>query len=148
MQIIRFNIDNSPYAAFSNFAPYSVDLDGRHWPTVEHYYQAQKFSDSGLVEQIRNAPTPGRAKRMGRGTKPRPDWEAIRDDVMYRAVKVKFEQHDRLRELLVSTDDLELVEHSPHDSYWGDGGNGSGKNMLGRILMRVRDEIRASEHSN
>ena len=44
--------------------------------------------------------------------------------------------------------DAKLVEHTENDSYWGDGGDGSGRNMLGQILMQVRDELRSVSHSN
>jgi ribA/ribD-fused uncharacterized protein len=62
---------------------------------------------------------------------------------MHEVVLAKFTQHPSLRELLLSTGDALLVEHTAHDSYWGDGGNGSGKNLLGQILMRVREQLRA-----
>lgn len=61
---------------------------------------------------------------------------------MYRAVLAKFTQHDRLRRMLLSTGEALLVEQTANDSYWADGGDGSGKNMLGQILMQVRDELR------
>jgi ribA/ribD-fused uncharacterized protein len=61
---------------------------------------------------------------------------------MRTAVRAKFNQHDNLRELLFSTGDAKLVEHTERDDYWGDGGDGQGKNMLGRILMEVRSELR------
>ncbi len=63
------------------------------------------------------------------------------------AVRAKFTQHDELRALLLATGDAKIVEHTVNDSYWGDGGDGSGRNMLGQILMRVREELRAPEPS-
>ncbi len=84
------------------------------------------------------------AARMGRSRKRplRKDWEAVKDAIMYEAVLAKFTQHTDLRELLLATGDAKLVEHTENDAYWGDGGDGSGKNRLGRILMRVREELR------
>ena len=79
------------HGAFSNFAPYPISLDGRRWPTSEHYFQAQKFLDPKL--------------------------------------------------LLLATGDSVIVEHTEADAFWGDGGDGSGKNMLGRILMEVRTRL-------
>jgi len=61
---------------------------------------------------------------------------------MRRVVRAKFLQHRHLGDVLVSTGDAEIVEHTARDSYWGDGGDGKGKNMLGRILMEVRAELR------
>ena len=63
---------------------------------------------------------------------------------MHEAVLAKFTQHADLREILLGTGDAKIVEHTENDAYWGDGGDGSGKNMLGQILMRVREELRAS----
>ncbi len=84
------------------------------------------------------------AARMGRSRKRplRPDWETVKDGVMRTAVLAKFSQHPEIREILLSTGDAQLVEHTTNDRYWGDGGDGSGKNMLGQILMSVREELR------
>jgi len=69
------------------------------------------------------------------------NWDEIRDNIMYKAVLAKFTQHPELKELLLSTNDSILIEHTRNDSYWGDGGDRSGENMLGKILMKVRDEL-------
>ena len=61
---------------------------------------------------------------------------------MYRAVMAKFTQHAKLRELLLGTGDAEIIEHTRNDSYWADGGDGTGRNQLGKILMQVREEMR------
>lgn len=85
------------------------------------------------------------AARIGRDRsfKIRPDWESARDDVMREALRAKFEQHDDLRALLLSTGDAKIIEHTENDDYWGDGGDGSGANMLGRLLMELCDALRA-----
>jgi ribA/ribD-fused uncharacterized protein len=61
---------------------------------------------------------------------------------MYEAVLTKFTQYADLREILLGTGDAKIVEHAEKDHYWGDGGDGSGQNRLGQILMRVREELR------
>ena len=133
------------YGAFSNFAPYPISLDGKRWATTEHYFQAQKFIDPKLREQIRKASTPGLAAGLGRNRKTplRRDWEAVKVGVMRKAVGAKFAQHPDLAALLAATGDARLVERTENDSFWGDGGDGSGENMLGRILMEVRARLRA-----
>ncbi len=68
----------------------------------------------------------------------RRDWMAVRDDVMRTALMAKFTQHDDLRAVLLGTGAAVLVEHTNNDSYWGDGGDGSGVNRLGLLLMEVR----------
>jgi N-glycosidase YbiA len=143
---IYFYSTRDRYGEFSNFAPYGIELDGHWWPTTEHYFQAQKFEDAAYRDRIRTAPTPKLAAELGRSrTMPlRDDWEHIKDDVMYRAVLRKFQTHAQLRDLLLGTGDEELVENAPGDYYWGCGKDGTGHNKLGVILMRVRDELRAT----
>lgn len=144
METIRFYSASASYGEFSNFALSAVKLNGKRWPTVEHYFQAQKFAGAPHAEAIRKAKSPGIAARMGRdrSQKLRRDWESVKDSIMFAGVRAKFLQHSALRDLLLATADAKLVEHTDRDDYWGDGGDGSGKNMLGRILMKVREELR------
>lgn len=132
-----------PYGEFSNFAPYPIQFNDREWPTSEHYVQAQKFAGTRHEEAVRLAGSPMAATRIGRDrSRPlRGDWEEVKDGVMREAVLAKFQQHSDLLSLLLSTGDAKLIEHTRNDSYWGDGGDGSGLNMLGQILMDVRREL-------
>lgn len=143
LDLIEFYSVSDVYGEFSNFAPYPIRVDGKTWPTSEHYFQAQKFRGTPHVEQIRRAKTPGIAARMGRErSRPlRRDWESAKRDVMRRALRAKFTQHADLRALLVGTRAARLVERTANDSYWGDGGDGSGHNWLGRLLMELRAEL-------
>jgi hypothetical protein len=146
---IRFFSKSDTHRGFSNFAPYPIDLDGKRWPTIEHFYQAQKFTDPELCKAIRKAEKPPIAKSLADKNKAaiRPDWDAIKDEVMYRAVRRKFELHAELRTLLLSTGDEEIIENAPTDYYWGEGRDGTGLNKLGKILERVRNELRAAANS-
>lgn len=143
--VINFYRVSEDYGCFSNFAAYSIQVDGKQWPTSEHYFQAQKFEDREHQEAIRKIKSPMIAARMGRNRKKplRRDWESVKIAVMRKAVRAKFTQHDDIRQILLSTGDARIVEHTENDSYWGDGGDGSGKNMLGHILMEIREELRA-----
>ena len=146
MDRILFYSVGDDYGCFSNFSPHPVKLDGKVWPTTEHFFQAQKFikSDPDHARAIRKASSPMIAARMGRDRKKklRPDWESVKDDVMRHAVMAKFARHDDIRAVLLATGNALLVEHTENDSYWADGGDGSGKNMLGVILMEVRKRLR------
>lgn len=146
MPIYFYSPREEPYGCFSNFSAHGVHLDGHWWPTTEHYFQAQKFAGTEHAEEVRRASTPKRAAELGRDRKRplRPDWEHVKNDVMRRAVRRKFETHPKLREVLLSTGDEEIVENAPHDYYWGCGRTGTGRNMLGIILMEVRAELRGS----
>ncbi len=148
-KVIHFYQLGEEYGCFSNFSPHPVRLDGKVWPTSEHYFQAQKFEDFRLQESIRRTRSPMIAARMGRDRKKplRPDWEAVKVEVMRQAVRAKFTQHEDLRAVLLATDDATLVEHTENDSTWGDGGDGSGQNLLGLILMEVRAELRTAQEA-
>jgi len=137
---IRFYKVTDQYGSFSNFSRYGFELDGKYWPTSEHYFQAQKFESVNIQEEIQNAKTPMAAAQMGRD-KNRPlrkDWEEIKDAVMKKAVLQKFMTHTELKELLLSTGDEEIIEDTQDDYYWGCGKKGTGKNILGKILIDVR----------
>lgn len=134
------------FGCFSNFSPHPIRLKGKTWPTSEHYFQAQKFVGTPDEDEVRGAKSPMLAARMGRSRKRplRRDWESVKDAIMHQAVLAKFTQHDDLRAILLSTGDATIVEHTENDSYWGDGGDGRGRNRLGLTLMRVREELRRS----
>jgi ribA/ribD-fused uncharacterized protein len=141
---IKFYHLNKPYGFFSNFAPYEIYLKGKVWSTTEHYFQAQKFADTPHEEDVRQAKTAREAAEIGRDRrKPlRHGWEGVKDDVMREAIYAKFTQHLDLAEQLLATGNRELIEHTQNDRYWGDGGDGSGVNQLGKILMEVRERLR------
>lgn len=146
MDTIRFYRVGDDYGEFSNFSPHPISLAGKRWPTSEHYFQAQKFDDAAYCERIRKAHSPMEAATMGRDRKQklRRDWESVKVDVMRTALRAKFAQHADLAVLLLSTGEAKLIEHTHNDRYWADGGDGSGKNWLGRLLMELRTELRAS----
>ncbi|MBD2449202.1 NADAR family protein [Nostoc sp. FACHB-152] len=141
---IYFYSIREQYGCFSNFSPHGFVLDDLYWYTSEHYFQAQKFVGTVHLEQIRLAKTPKDAANMGRErSRPlRPDWEQVKDNIMKQAVLRKFETHTDIKEILLYTGNAEIIENSPIDYYWGCGADGSGKNMLGIILMEVRDILR------
>lgn len=145
---IYFYSTKGPFGCFSNFVAAPFTVDGKLYRTSEHYFQAMKFvPHEEIMEEIRACASPMVAAGKGRSrARPlRKDWEAVKDDVMRDAVRHKFRAHPPLRAILLSTGAAVLVERTARDSYWGDGGNGSGKNMLGRILMEVREELRSEE---
>jgi ribA/ribD-fused uncharacterized protein len=140
---IFFFRKGEPFAELSNFALSEFEADGIRWPTVEHYFQAQKFEETTYRERIRATRSPMDAKRLGQTRKVpiRSDWESVKEAVMKKALRLKFKD-PRLRSLLLSTKNRMLVEDSPYDRYWGGGRDRKGKNRLGVLLMEIRDEIR------
>jgi N-glycosidase YbiA len=136
-----------PYGCFSNFSPHGIKIQGTFWPTVEHYYQAQKFVgtvDEVVIPLIYAAETPEKAAALGRCStrKLRSDWDVVKTQIMQEAVLIKFLTHADIRKVLLTTDDQLLVEDSPNDYFWGCGAEKTGQNHLGKVLMSVRQEIR------
>jgi N-glycosidase YbiA len=109
---VYFYSTQNVFGFLSNFSRHPILIGGHTWQTVEHYFQAQKFAGTEHVGAILRAASPTVAARMGRSRQ------------------------------LLETGDARIVEHTTRDRYWADGGDGSGRNMLGRLLMRVRDELR------
>lgn len=142
-RVITFYSAKGENGCFSNFAAYPFALGGKVWPTAEHYFQAQKFAGTEHEEAIRQVRSPMVAARMGRSRQRplRADWERVKDKVMLAGLRAKFAQHANIRAVLVGTGDALLVERTRKDRYWGDGGDGSGRNMLGKLLMQVREEL-------
>ena len=142
---IHFYDLDAPYGEFSNFYAAPIELDGYIWPTSEHYFQAQKFiSHEKHYKHILRLDTPREVFNYAQAHRHlvRSDWEDVKDDVMYKACKAKFTQYDELKQLLLSTGHRTLVEHTKNDSYWGDGGDGTGRNQLGITLTHVRHNLR------
>ena len=143
MNTVKFYSANAEYGCFSNFSMHPVLIDDILYQTTEHYFQSQKFTDESIRKQIRNAKTPYEAAQLGRDRSflLRRGWESMKDEIMLKAIRAKAAQHDDFKETLISTKNAVIIEHTKNDSYWADGGDGSGKNRLGKILMKVRDEI-------
>ena len=143
---IYFYKVSDPYGCFSNFSAHPIQVDGWHWQTVEHYYQAQKFVGSvneGLIQVIREAHTPMDAAQIGRDRtlKLRSDWDQVKQHVMWQGVLIKFLTHVDIQRILLDTGEEVIVEDSPTDYYWGCGQDKTGQNQLGKILMKVRQEL-------
>lgn len=141
---IYFYKVNNEYGSFSNFAHFPFELEDKIWITSEHYFQAQKFTDDEYKEKIRLSDSPMEAANLGRShdIPLRNDWEKIKDNVMRKAVFAKFTQNKELQLLLLQTEGEVLIEKTSDDYYWGCGKDGSGKNMLGKILMELREALR------
>jgi len=146
---IRFHRLTDDYGCFTNFARYPIVFDGLVWPTTEHCFQAQKFRDPEYAERIRCAVSPSLAARLGRCREValRDGWDRVRDLVMRSVVTAKFLQHPDLAGRLLATGDRQLVEDTPGEMHWGDGGGRGGLNVNGRILMDIRRQIRQSVES-
>lgn len=138
---------NGEFAFLSNFYPSPIEKDGIKYPTIEHFFQAMKTTDIKERKAIATARTPGLAKRLGRQVHLRPDWEDIKVDVMKQGLELKFSDLE-LQMRLVNTGNMPLVEGNLwHDNTWGDCAcpecaNIQGHNILGKLLMDLRERVR------
>jgi ribA/ribD-fused uncharacterized protein len=138
MAISSFTME---YSFLSNFYPCLIEFEGDIYPTVEHAYQAAKTNDPDERRKIREEERTGKAKQKGQQVTMRKDWEQIKVEVMRELLKKKFEK-PHLRKLLLDTYPEELIEgNNWKDTFWGVY-KGSGKNMLGVLLMQIRSELR------
>ena len=142
------------YEFLSNFYPVDITYEGLTYPSVENAFQATKFRGETPEEtlQVRSQfldITPGKAKRLGRKVKLRPDWDIIKDNVMFLLVEQKF-SHPELALKLLETGDNFIVEGNYwHDNYWGVCGcnrcfQTKSQNKLGKILMEIRRRLVSS----
>lgn len=140
---ILFYSRRAQWGWLSNFHRAPQTVDGETYPTNEHYYQSQKATEPEVRRWIAEAPKPylamkiGRLLRMDRGEISK-FWDAYRVDVMLKGLRAKFTQNPDLKEKLLGTGDAELHEDSPTDKFWGR----KGADMLGKLLMQVRQELR------
>lgn len=128
------------YQFLSNFWYCEVVFEGEKYRSVEHAYVAAKTLDLDLRKQIQRIESVGEVKCAGRKLHLRNDWEYIKLEVMLNLVYQKF-LSEPLRSQLLSTQDAYLEETNHwNDTYWGVC-NDIGENMLGHILMTVRENI-------
>jgi len=140
---IKFISDRQNYGWMSNFHRAPFEASGHTWPTVEHAFQAAKnYNQDPMCTKIREAKTPGEAKKLGRQVELRPDWEDTKVDVMHYLVLAKFCTHLDLARKLLDTGDALIEEDSKWDSFWGTGPKGTGRNEMGKILMNTRKVLR------
>lgn len=125
----------------SNFFPCQILYEGITYPSTEHAYQAAKSIDIGVRNTISKLSSPGQSKAYGRHLNLRPDWDNVKDKIMEDLLRLKF-QNPQFKKMLLATNDEELEEGNTwNDTYWGTC-NGIGQNKLGKLLMKIREEIK------
>ena len=145
---IRFNeVNDVPYGAFNIMSPHPVVIRHVAYPSAYHFFLCQKFRGSEYEYIIRQANSLWEVDRYVRRAEglQRSDWESEKIECMLLAMYYKFKQNPEIQLLILSTGSRVLVNHIPNDYFWGDGGDGSGKNIIGVILMAVRKRIASEE---
>ena len=147
-EICFYRASEKPYGAFSNLYRRSIEFEGEVFPTSEHAYQAGKARKPAVRKWLMEAPSPGLLAMAAHGLyywDVAPGGSKIKFDRMRAVLYAKFTQHDDLKELLLSTGEARLVETATVDNevnrLWGEV-NGSGRNMLGVLLVEIRSRLR------
>ncbi len=147
VQEIRFYTRNGEYGFLSNFHRAMQEVDGKTYPTNEHYYQSQKAKNWDMQKWIASSPKAYHSMKAGRSLRPNEmvdDWENKKIQVMRNGLKAKFFENEELATALLETGDAILIEDSPSDMFWGGKLEGS-QNMLGILLMEIRDSLQHME---
>jgi ribA/ribD-fused uncharacterized protein len=147
MDVIYFSSRICEYQQLSNFHMCPFTYLGVVYKSAEHCYQRCKFTDANIIDHVISADTPLAAKRIASTYKGsiRHDWYSINVIVMQEILENKFLANPHLKQLLIYTGNSILIEHSRFDKFWGATKSGNGENMLGRILMTIRDRMHISD---
>lgn len=127
------------------YSDHPFELEGKTWPTVEHYFQSMKFTvdDPDYGEQIRLAATPEQARKLGRKNKRklRQDWKTLRRIVMTRGLYTKCRTYSNIAQTLLDTGSRSIIENSQYDYFWGCGRDRRGENTFGKVLVDIRVKL-------
>jgi N-glycosidase YbiA len=140
---MTINFYTPKFYVFNNFSAHAIDFRGKLYPTAEHAYQAAKCTDPQGQEAIRRARSPLQAKSLANeiyGAAKDPDWACKKVAVVEEILRTKLAQHPEARDALRESGQEDIVEDSPTDYFWGEGADGSGQNMFGKLWMKIRDE--------
>ena len=131
---------------FDNFSSFKVEWNGYLFSSVEEAYQAASFmgSDEELVEKIKKSHSADEAQRIAYANrdKRREDWDDVKISIMEELLRLKIEQNPYVKKKLLQTEDYMIVEDSPKDDFWGWGPNRNGQNNLGKLWMKLREELK------
>jgi ribA/ribD-fused uncharacterized protein len=129
---------------FDSFAPFQIEWRGKLYPTAEHAYQAAHFSQNPeLAEQVRTSRSPKAAQELANkhSDQDDPDWKGKKLTIMEDILSHKLDQHSCIREVLTSTGNKPLVETNDNDEFWGWGKSHAGQNHLGKLWMKLREDL-------
>ena len=136
------NFIESRWHYLSPFSAHEVELDGVVYKTAEHAYQALRMVPSAQ-QRLRDATSPLEAWRLAQACKAEGllDSTVSKDELMERVFRAKLEQHPDIKEILLESADRDLLKVYDTDYYWGTGADGSGENLMGKLWMKLRDEL-------
>lgn len=137
------------FYVLSNFSAFKLHWRSALFDTSEAAYHFEKFADTphfNIAHEVYHAMSAHEAFKIAERNQHlrRADWDAVKVDIMRGILRAKADQHEYVRRKLLATGDRELIEDSWRDDFWGWGPNRDGQNMLGKLWMQVRSELRAA----
>lgn len=137
------------YIYFSPYTAHAIEIDGLVYPTLEHAYQCQRYTDSKIIEEIRQAYSPLKAWEVSSKYKhlqiPEFRGDEYKLQMMKKLMRLKMNQHEEVRQALLNSVGLKIVKHivayPPGDGFWDDGEDGNGLNHTGRLWMEIREDL-------
>lgn len=143
--ILFYGHHSGEYKCFSNFYPVSFNLNNFNWSTSEQAFMSFKDPSMSYQKKIKNAINPYDAKKIGRLANLVPNWDQIKFEIMLKVLFAKFDQNPEIKEILLSTGNLQIHEDC-NDKWWGGGPNyPQGKDLLGKALIKTRNKLREKE---
>jgi N-glycosidase YbiA len=133
---------------FSGYSAHAVEYEGILYPTVEHAYHCQRYSDAAITNEILTARSPRKAWEISQKYKAqqRADFSDRKAHIMEELNRAKMLQHEDIQRALIESNDMPIIKHiftgSPADGFWDDGVDGAGRNEMGKIWMRLREELK------
>ena len=136
---------NREFYCLDNFSSFKVEYEGTFYSCVEEAYQAQGFVSTApdVASKIMSSRSAHEAKQLAHEyiELRRPDWDKVKVEIMEKILRAKLEQHPYVRKKLLETQGYDIVEDSPTDDFWGCGNDRNGKNYMGRLWMKLREEL-------
>ena len=143
------DVNEVPYGCFSVLSPHPVTVRHVSYPSLHHFFLCERFKGTPAEEEIRVATSLWEVDRLVKRAESqgwqREDWDRQKTDVMLLGCYYKFRQNTDAQVILLQTGSKTIVDHTSTDSFWGDGGDGTGKNLLGVVLMAVRKRLLQDE---
>lgn len=159
--IISFTKVRLPYGWLGNMSPFPINFAGKEWCTTEALFQAMRFNDPEIQEEIRSQKSPMAAKLVAKGKVEKMVVKQLSEqdlDNMMTCIKLKVEQHPELKQQLLETGNARIIEDVTNrgrkgsNLFWGallnENGEWEGTNALGELWMILREELRNGQNES
>lgn len=149
MNEIQFDITDYQLSLLplDNFSAFGLVMDNEYFQTSEHAFQYLKFVDSNyeIAQKIKNSYSPNEARKIAHENKKYKitNWSDVKYKNMEKVLRLKVEQNSVVKKKLLATKDYIIAEYcTDEDTEWGLDNNNHGENNLGKIWMKIREELK------